>query len=62
LVVAYCTTLKIHIWPSAKSMSMLHINPESDGERLLSHIENWDTSQSLLDCKGYSCLQRLPST
>ena len=43
-VVAYCTTLKMHIWPSAKPMSMLRINPESDGERLLSHIENWDTS------------------
>jgi hypothetical protein len=36
--------LKMHIWPSAKPMSMLRINPESDGERLLLHIENWDTS------------------
>jgi hypothetical protein len=54
--------LKMPIWPSAKPISMLRINPESEGERLLSLIENWDTSQSLLDCKGYSCLQRLPNT
>jgi hypothetical protein len=35
---------------------MLGINPKPVGEGLLFHIENWDTSQSLLDCKSYSCL------
>jgi len=42
---------------------MLIINPKLVGELTLSHIEkNLDTSQSHLDCKGYSCHQRLLST
>ena len=40
----------------------LSIKPELAGEELLFHIENKNTSQSLLDCKGYSHLQILPST
>jgi hypothetical protein len=38
------------------------INPKLVGERLLSHIENLDIFQSHLNCKGYSCHQRLLST
>jgi hypothetical protein len=37
------------------------INLELAGEGLLSHIKNLDTSQSHLDCRGYSCHQRLLS-
>jgi hypothetical protein len=37
------------------------INLELAGEGFLSHIKNLDTSQSHLDCRGYSCHQRLLS-
>jgi len=40
---------------------MLVINLELVGKKLLSHIENLDTSQSLLDYKGYPRLQILLS-
>jgi hypothetical protein len=43
-------------------MGMPIINPELARKGLLSHIENLDTFQSHLDCKGYSCHQRLLST
>ena len=39
----------------------LIIKSELVEEELLLHIENLDTYQSLLDCKGYSHLQILPS-
>jgi len=38
------------------------INPKLIGKRLLSHIENLDIFQLHLNCKGYSCHQRLLST
>ena len=43
-------------------MGISVINLELAGERLLSYIKNLDTFQSHLDCKGYSCHQRLLST
>jgi len=43
-------------------MGMLDINLELVGEGLLSHIENLDTSRSLLHFKDYSCLDKLLST
>jgi hypothetical protein len=42
-------------------MCILVINLELVGERFFSHIENLDTFQSYLDCKGYSCHKRLLS-
>jgi hypothetical protein len=39
-----------------KTYGRARCKPEVVVERLLLHIENLDTSQSHLDCKGYLCL------
>jgi len=36
-------------------------NQELAGERFISHIQNLDASQSHLDCRSYSCHQKLLS-
>jgi len=56
---AYCTTFKMQSWLSAEHVGILIINPWLTGEGLLSHTENLDIFQSHLDCRGYSCHQRL---
>jgi hypothetical protein len=49
----------MQIWLTTKPMGMLGINPKLVGKRLLSPIEKKDISQSLINYKGYPCLQRL---
>jgi hypothetical protein len=59
---ACCIIFKMQSWLSVEHVRMLVINPELVEDELLSYIENLDNSQSHLDCKGYSCHQRLLNT
>ena len=56
------TTLKMLSWLSAWHVGIPITNLELVEGRLSWHIKNLDTSQSHLDCRGYSCHQRLLST
>jgi hypothetical protein len=47
---------------SAWHVGILVTNPELARKRLSLYIKNLDTSQSCLDCRGYSCHQGLLST
>ena len=49
-------------WPSAWQVGIPVINPELVEEILSWHIKNLDTSQSHLECIGYSCHRGLLST
>ena len=48
-------SLKMLSWSSAWHVGIPVTNPELTWERISWHIRNLDTSQSHLDCRGYSC-------
>jgi hypothetical protein len=54
--------LEMLSWPSAWHVGIPIANSELAWERLSWHIKNLDTSQSRLDCRGYSCHQKLLGT